>query len=709
MKTLKSKLMIVFAFMFFISFFALAQNNNKTLFHDDFSGLKPQMISGGVIGALAEYNTIDAVRPKGNWSVGTFRSDESQRAWRLIVEDKKHIMYQSYEANLNEREYTHPILLAGDTLWNDYTVDVAFSAENKMGLSGVLFRYQTNRHYYFFGVRGDSALIMKVNGSNAFRVSNQVVLAKEKFDWKPEELLNAKIDISGTHIKATINGVVSMEANDPDFQKGKIGLMSDIPTKYYSVNVTADPSAYNEYQKRKDNFNVELADLRDANPKPVLWKKINTPNIGTGRSLRFGDLDNDGEMDILIGQVLNHGPKDRNSELGCLTAINLDGEVLWQIGEPDPWNDKLTSDVAFQIYDIDGDGKNEVIYCKDMKLIIADGETGETKYSIDTPINKQAPPYDKFPRILGDAIYICNVEGLERPQNILLKDRYENFYIYNNKLELLWTGTNKVGHYPFAWDINGNGKDDIAIGYSLYDSDGKQLFSQDEKLKDHSDGVAIVKLKENGPFVMFYAASDEGTLFSDLDGNILHHHHVGHAQNPVICNLRDDLPGMEVVTVNFWATQGIVTFYNSDMEIYKTFEPFHQATPMLPTNWTGKSEELLTLSTDPNIGGMIDGYGRKVVTFPADGHPDMCYAVMDIMGDCRDEIVTWDASEIWIYTQSDNPKSGNLYEPIRNPLYNFSNYSVAVSYPLNWIEESNSTFKNWKEYKFVNKPGWVNK
>ena len=67
----------------------------------------------------------------------------------------------------------------------------------------------------------------------------------------------------------------------------------------------------------------------------------------------------------------------------------------------------------------------------------------------------------------------------------------------------------------------------------------------------------------------------------------------------------------------------------------------------------------------PNVrdGGMFDGWGRRVVAFPADGHPDMCNAVLDITGDCRDEVVVWDSSEMWVYTQDDNPKAGKTLFP----------------------------------------------
>lgn len=61
----------------------------------------------------------------------------------------------------------------------------------------------------------------------------------------------------------------------------------------------------------------------------------------------------------------------------------------------------------------------------------------------------------------------------------------------------------------------------------------------------------------------------------------------------------------------------------------------------------------------------------------------MCNAILDITGDCRDEIVVWNPNELWVYIQSDNPKPGKLYKPIRNPLYNYSNYQATVSL-LGW-------------------------
>jgi hypothetical protein len=78
---------------------------------------------------------------------------------------------------------------------------------------------------------------------------------------------------------------------------------------------------------------------------------------------------------------------------------------------------------------------------------------------------------------------------------------------------------------------------------------------------------------------------------------------------------------------------------------------------------------------------MLDGKLRRVVMFPADGHPDLAFNALDLTGDARDEIVLWDQQQVWIYTQ-DRPFTGKrIYAPIRNPDYNESNYRTNVSLP----------------------------
>jgi hypothetical protein len=209
----------------------------------------------------------------------------------------------------------------------------------------------------------------------------------------------------------------------------------------------------------------------------------------------------------------------------------------------------------------------------------------------------------------------------------------------------------------------------------------------DQQLADHDDGVALVKLKQEADAAPLFvcAASDEGMVFADAKGTILKHHYLGHVQNPGIADLRPDLPGLEVATVNFWGNQGIVHFFDANGDVYHSFEPFQHGSLCQPTNWTGMPGEYLLLSANVEDGGLFDGWGRCVVKFPADGHPDMCCAALDVTGDCRDEIIVWDPYELWVYSQDDSPKKGRLYSPVRSSAFNLSNYAAIVSQP-GWTE-----------------------
>jgi hypothetical protein len=229
--------------------------------------------------------------------------------------------------------------------------------------------------------------------------------------------------------------------------------------------------------------------------------------------------------------------------------------------------------------------------------------------------------------------------------------------------------------------VDGDGKDEVALGYSLFDHEGTRLWSLDDSLQDHADGVAIVRLREGAQPVFLCAASDEGMLLADLHGNLLKHHYLGHVQSPGIADFRPDLPGLETVSINYWANQGIIHFFDAQGDLYHDFEPCQHGSMCLPVNWTGRPGEYFVLSANAEEGGLFDGWGRRVAEFPADGHPDMCHAVLDLTGDCRDEIVVWDPYEMWVYTQDDNPRPGRLYKPVRNPLYNSSNYQATLSLP----------------------------
>jgi rhamnogalacturonan endolyase len=652
---------------------------DEVLLQDDFSSYRAGLFSS-VVGAHTEYHYLPEAAAKGNWAVTNFRSSvPSQRAWRIVEADGERAMGQFYK---NKYTFYHPMLISGDRAWQDYTATITMTPQGETGQRGLVFRYRNDRCYYFLGVDGQRAVLKLVNHATAFHKPYEKILAESPLSWTPGDRLRLSVTVDGSNLTAQL-GDVSLQAKDTVFPDGQIGIMADQPTLFFDAKVTASSQERNRIQSVIAARVAEEAALQAANPAMKRWKRIDLKDFGVGRNARFGDLDGDGQNDVLLAQVLHHGPKDRNSEVACLTAMTFDGKKLWQVGEPDPWKNHLTNDVAVQIHDLDGDGKTEVIYCKDMKIIVADGATGKTIRSVDTPEmpSNTKSPYDKFPRILGDSLFFCDLRGTGRDADIIIKDRYLSLWALDEDLNILWHAQCNTGHYPYAYDMDDDGKDEVMLGYTLFDDDGTTLWTNDDNVKDHADGVAIVPYKAGAAPRLLCAASDEGMFFADMDGKILKHHYLGHVQNPAIADFRPDLPGLESISINFWGNQGIVHFYDAEGDIYHDFEPAHHGSMCLPVNWTGKPGEFWVLSANVEEGGLFDGWGRRVLNFPADGHPDMANAVLDITGDAREEIVVWDPSEMWVYTQADSPLPHVEFTAVKNPLYNYSNYQTTVSVP----------------------------
>ncbi len=660
--------------------------DDAVLLREDFSGLEPGMFSAGVIGAMVEYHYLPVVAPKGGWTVSNFRSEGSQRAWRVIEHAGRRALAHTDKAQARDVAYMHNLVVAGDPLWRDYTVEVRFIPQSDAGQSGVAFLYQTDRHHYFAGVDRGRAVLKLVNGGRSFRVLHETELATQPFAWKPGNEIRVRITTGGGRICAEFSDGPVLKAADQTFPQGRIGLTADLPAVFLEINVTCTPAVQQAFAAARAVLSAEEARLQAANPTPKLWKKIPTPAFGTGRNVRFADLNGDGRTDILIGQMRHHGPTDAYSEIRCLTALDLDGNILWQNGIPDRWQTVLTNDVVFQVHDLDGDGRNEVIYGRDFELVVADGATGATKYKAPMPATPRDPRGlpARYPRILGDSLAFADLRGTGAKRDLILKDRYRNVWAFTDKLEPLWQTELNTGHYPFPFDLDGDGRDEISLGYRLLAPDGRTLWSNEDKIQDHADAVAIVPLKPGAEPTLLIAGSDEGLIATNLRGEILKHHQVGHAQNLTVADFRSDLPGLEAVVINFWSNQGIVTLLDADLNILRTFEPVQHGSMVLPVNWTGRPGEFWCLSTNSAHGGLYDGEGRRVVKFPADGHPDYACAVLDLTGDARDEIVTWDGYEMWIYTQSDGPLPGKIYQPVRNPAHNESNYRANVSLPPGW-------------------------
>ena len=651
------------------------------LFRDDFSRFPPGWLTspvGTLNAAIQEYHYLPHRGvPLAPWESPIAHLD----SW--IAGDEQGRPYLEEQLDSTAKQWSPPLFITGDPEWNDYAVEVSVKPLSLGESAGVVFRYHTNRHYYLFSLGdGKTARLMRHEVLEPrLRVPGWHPLATAAFAYDTTRYYRLRVENAGPRMRAYVDGKLILEASDGEILKGKAGVFADTPARFQDFRVEASDTAIAAIRARIAARDAELAKLRNDNPKPRLWRKFDTPAFGAGRNVRFGDLDGDGVPDMLIAQNVPRIRGDGFDQISCLTAVTLEGKVLWQSGRPDPRNGLLTNDTPFQIHDIDGDGRNEVVAARDFQLQILDGRTGEIRSKVWMP---HAPSADKerpYELETGDSIAFVNFSGDARRHEILVKDRYTHFWVYNNKLELLWKGDGQTGHFPYPFASGG--RDLLAIGYSLWDHTGKQLWSQDAALKDHADGVMVANLSPdpNAEPRVYASGSDEGFLMFDLRGKLLKQVRVGHNQSPAAGKFRMDVPGLQYISVNFWKNPGIVTLFDWDGNMLAQEEPIHSGAPMLPVNWRGDGQEFVLLSGNSREGGMIDGHLRRVVMFPDDGHPDLAAAVLNVTGDARDEVVLWDEKRVWIYTQ-DRPFTGaHVYTPVRNPDYNDSNYRTAVSLP----------------------------
>ena len=256
----------------------------------------------------------------------------------------------------------------------------------------------------------------------------------------------------------------------------------------------------------------------------------------------------------------------------------------------------------------------------------------------------------------------------------------------NDRLELLWDAACNTGHYPFAYDIDGDGKDELTIGYSLFDHDGKGSGALEDKLQTMPTAWRSSKFKPDAPPRLLLRASDEGIFFTDMKGNVLKHLYLGHVQNPAIANFRDDLPGLEAVSINFWGNQGILHFYDAEGNVYHDFEP-------APSRQHVPADQL-----DGTAAGVLRPVrptSKKAACSTA-GAAASCSSPPTAIRICA--MRCWTSRAIAAMRSSSGtptrsgstrratiPSRADLYKPVRNPLYNYSNYQATVSLP-GWSE-----------------------
>ena len=366
-------------------------------------------------------------------------------------------------------------------------------------------------------------------------------------------------------------------------------------------------------------------------PEVAPWRVVTLDPDYAGQWAVAGDVDGDGAVEIVAAENVNVEDTHYTS---AVAAHRLDGSVLWRWGNPDAGRKTWHHDVACQIHDWDGDGKNEVVVCDQRDIVELDGATGAEKRRI--PIAEGAT----------DCLVFCDLAGRGRPEEVLVKDRYERIWAYGRNGALLWNVTKPGGyrtaHQPFPVDVDGDGRDEILAGYALLNPDGsvRWVYQTKEDILPgigHLDCARVLRAGKTPEEVriVFTCCGANNIAVVDGAGAVVWERPGLHFESVQTGNIVADAPGPQILVDVDHTPDGESPMWVLDADgvplgrITTRYSRHHRL-----LDWTGDGLADI-LAADSR--GVYDGTGKRVATFSMPGAGDPAkegYELSALTGDC---------------------------------------------------------------------------
>jgi hypothetical protein len=464
------------------------------------------------------------------------------------------------------------------------------------------------------------------------------------------------------------------------------------------VDQAPEARAYDYRVVAGDVSEVVSADA--AAPPDIVARSIALDPEVAPAGLALGELTNDGRIGYAVRAV-------RAGQVWIL-AYDHDGALRWARDTRLParggW-DGSTLHVPLLCWDVNGDGRTEVAFHTtraevgeeygtagpDEFLTVVDAETGETVWEVPWPAVRS--------RVM---MTVGHLRSLDRPASVVVLDEtYGDVTLTavdGSRGEVSWRIAQQrpAGHNLDIADVDGDGVQEVICGGLCYHGDGRVKWEAEPF--GHTDISKPARIDPSRPGLQIWYAVESGNpgvYLVDRDGRTIFKEPFRHAHYGWVCRHTARVPGLQMHAAedarHEYGAAGAGAREEGHFPIFlpdgthwanltdwqrKSFVPVHwDEGPEVVFAIRKENKRLVRFRQDGSMEDLPEG------TLPEGGQYGRNLACADVMGDCRENIVTFDADQHRLVVLANpTPMRGRGYSPYDDFAYRHDRSQHASGY-----------------------------